>query len=156
MTFNSLFQFFFHFNLFFHFSIVETDSFFLSKILMEISVQFSHLIVSNSSKPHGPQHARPPCPSPTPRACSNSSSLSQWCHPTILSSAIPFSPCLQSFPASRYFQMSHNVSNNWIIYTQVVIHPDISISLFLEEKLKWNLCHFLKSQDNKVKKRSNY
>ena len=52
------------------------------------------------------QHARPPCTSPTPRACSNSCPSSQWCHPTISSSIIPFSSCLQSFPASRSFPMS--------------------------------------------------
>ena len=55
---------------------------------------------------HGLQHARPPCLSPIPRACSNSCPLSQWCHPTISSSVIPFSFCLQSFPASGSFQMS--------------------------------------------------
>ena len=56
--------------------------------------------------PHGLQHARPPCPSPNPRACSNSCPLSWWCHPTISSSIVPFSSCLQSFPASASFQMS--------------------------------------------------
>ena len=70
------------------------------------SVQFSHSVMSDSSWPHGPQHTRPPCPSPTPRVYSNSSPLSWWCHPTISSSAFPFSSCLQSFPASRSFQMS--------------------------------------------------
>ena len=55
--------------------------------------------------PHGPQHARPPCPSPPPRVYSNSCPLSRWCHPTISSSIIPFS-CLQSFPASGSFHMS--------------------------------------------------
>ena len=53
--------------------------------------------------PHGLQHARPPCPSPTPGACSNPCPLSWWCHPTISSSVIPFSSCLQSFPASGSF-----------------------------------------------------
>ena len=52
------------------------------------------------------QHARLPCPSPTPRACSKSCPLSRWCHPTILSSVVPFSSCLQSFPASGSFPMS--------------------------------------------------
>ena len=61
--------------------------------------------MSDSLRPHGLQHARPPCPSPIPRACSNSCPLSQWCHPTISSSVIPFSH-LQSFPASRSFQIS--------------------------------------------------
>ena len=56
--------------------------------------------------PHGLQHARPPCPSPTPRACSNSCPLRWWCHPTISSSVIPFSSCLQSFPALWSFPMS--------------------------------------------------
>ena len=70
------------------------------------SVQFSLSVVSNSLRPHGPQQARPLCPSPTPRVHPNSWSLSQWCHPTISSSAIPFSSHLQSFPASGSFQMS--------------------------------------------------
>ena len=70
------------------------------------SVQFSHSVVSDSLQHHEPQHARPPCPSPTPGVYSNSCSLSQWCHPTISSSVIPFSSCLQSFPASGSFQMS--------------------------------------------------
>ena len=67
------------------------------------SVQFSRSFVSDSLWPHGLQHARPPCPSPTPRACSNSYPSSRWCHPTISSSVLPFS-CLHSFPASGLFQ----------------------------------------------------
>ena len=70
------------------------------------SVQFSHSVVSDSLRLHGPQHARSPCPSPTPRVCSDSCPLNQWCHPTISSSVAPFSSCLQSFPASGSFQMS--------------------------------------------------
>ena len=70
------------------------------------SVQFSCLVMSSSFPPHGLQHARPSCPSPTPGVCSNSCPLSQWCHPTISSSVVPFSFHLQSFPASRSFQMS--------------------------------------------------
>ena len=75
------------------------------------SVQFSCSVVSNSLQPHESQHSRPPCPSPTPGACSNSCPLSQWCHPTISSSVIPFSSCLQSFPASRSFQMSQRFTS---------------------------------------------
>ena len=70
------------------------------------SVQFSCSFVSKSLWPHGLQHARLPCPSPTPGACSNSCPLSQWCHPTILSSVVPFSSCLQFFPASGSFPTS--------------------------------------------------
>ena len=71
-----------------------------------VSVQFSRSVVSDSLRPHEPQHARPPCPSPTPRAYSNSCSSNQWCHPTISFSVIPFSSYLQSFPGSGPFQMS--------------------------------------------------
>ena len=71
-----------------------------------ISVQFSCSVVSDSLRPDGLQYARPPCPSPTPGVYSNSCPLSQWCHPTISSSVIPFSSHLQSFPASGSFQMS--------------------------------------------------
>ena len=63
-------------------------------------LQFSSSVVSTSLWPHALQHVRPPCPSPTPGACSNSCPLSWWCHSTIPSSVIPFSSCLQSFPAS--------------------------------------------------------
>ena len=68
--------------------------------------RFSHSLMSNSLWPNGLQHARLFCPSQTPRACSNSCPLSQWCHPTISSSVVPFSSCLQSFLASGAFQMS--------------------------------------------------
>ena len=69
------------------------------------SVQFSRSVMFNSLQPHGLQHTRPPCPSPTSEAYSNSCPLSRWCHPTISSSVVPFS-CHQSFPASGSFQMS--------------------------------------------------
>ena len=70
------------------------------------SVQFSCSVMSNSLRPHELQQARPPCPTPTPRAHPNSCPLSRWCHPTISSSVIPFSSCPQSFPASGSFPMS--------------------------------------------------
>ena len=70
------------------------------------SVQFSHSVVSNSLWPRGRQHTRPPCPSPTPGVYPNSCPLSQWCHPAISSSVVPFSSHLQSFPASGSFQMT--------------------------------------------------
>ena len=67
---------------------------------------FSFSVVSNSLQPHGLQHTRLLCPSPSPRACSNSCLLSWWYHPTISSSIVPYSSCPQSFPASRSFLMS--------------------------------------------------
>ena len=71
-----------------------------------ISVQFSRSIVSISMRPHESQHARPPCPSPTPGVHSDSCPSSQWCHSTISSSVVPFSSCPQSLPASQSFPMS--------------------------------------------------
>ena len=70
------------------------------------SVQFSCSVVSDSLWSNGLQQARPPCPSPIPEACSNFCPLSQWSHPTISSSVVPFSSCLHSFPTSGSFQMS--------------------------------------------------
>ena len=70
------------------------------------SVQFSHSVVSDSLRPHELQHARPPCPSPTPRVHSDSRPSSRWCHPAISSSVIPFSSCPQSLPAPESFLMS--------------------------------------------------
>ena len=67
--------------------------------------EFSCSVMSNSMRPHGLQHTRPPCPLPTPGVYSNSCPLSRWCHPIISSSVIPFSSHLQSFPASGSFQM---------------------------------------------------
>ena len=70
------------------------------------SVQFSHSVMSNSLWSHELQHARPPCPSLTPRVCLNSCPSSKWCHPPISSSAVPFFSCLRSFPPSESFPMS--------------------------------------------------
>ena len=73
---------------------------------LKFTLLFSHLVMSDSLWPQGLQHTRLPCPSPTPGACSNLCPLTQWCHPTISSSVIPFSSLLQSFPASGPFPMS--------------------------------------------------
>ena len=79
-----------------------------NKILLQTyqSVQFSRSVMSNSSRPHESQHTRPPCPSPTPGDHWDSRPSSQWCHPAISSSGIPFSSCPQSLPASESFPMS--------------------------------------------------
>jgi len=70
------------------------------------SVQFSHSVLYDSLRPHESQHARPPCPSPSPGVHSDSRPSSQWCHPAISSSVVPFSSCPQSLPASESFPMS--------------------------------------------------
>ena len=77
-----------------------------SHFLVIISVQFSLSVVSNSLRPHEPQHTGPPCPPPTPGVHPNPCPSSQWCHLTISSSVVPFSSCPQSFPASRSFPMN--------------------------------------------------
>ena len=95
-----------------------------SKIHMELqenqdsqnNLQFSRSVVSDSLPPHESQHARPPCPSPTPGVHPNSCPLSQWCHPAILSSVVPFSSCPQSLPASGSFPTSQLVASGcWSI-----------------------------------------
>ena len=75
------------------------------------SVQFSRSVVSNALWPHGLQHARLPCPSPAPRAYSHSCPSCCWCHPAISFCVVPFSSCLQSFPASGSFQMNQFFSS---------------------------------------------
>ena len=79
------------------------------KCPVNCSLLFSwvHSVMSDSLRPHGLQHTRLPCPSPTPGACSNSCPLNQWCHPAISSSVVPFSSCPQSFRASGSFPISH-------------------------------------------------
>ena len=76
------------------------------RIIFDLSVQFSCSLMSDSLRPHEPQHARPPCPLPTPRVYANPCPLCRWWHPAISSSVVTFSSCPQSFPASGSFQMS--------------------------------------------------
>ena len=85
---------------------IYISKYILHSLFVFSSVQFSHSVVSDSLWPHESQHARPPCPSPTPGVCSNSRPLSRWCHPAFSSSVIPFSSCPQSLPASESFPMS--------------------------------------------------
>ena len=81
--------------------------------------QFSHSFLSDFLWPHELQPFRPPCPSPTPGVYPNSCPLSQWCHPTISSSLVPFSSHPQSFPASRSFQMSQLFAIRWLLDTWI-------------------------------------
>ena len=80
------------------------------------SVQFSHPVISDSLRPHESQHARPPCPPPTPRVHPNSCPWSWWCHPAISSSVVPFSSCPQSLPASESFPMESTLHTRWPKY----------------------------------------
>ena len=80
------------------------------------SVQLSYSVVSDSLRPHGLQHSRPHCPSPTPGVYPNSCPMSRWCHPTISSSAVPFSSCPQSFPTSRVFSDESVLRIRWPRY----------------------------------------
>ena len=97
------------------------------------SVQFSHSVVSDCLWPHGLQHVRFLCPSPSPGVCSNSCPLSQWCHPTISSSVILFSSCPQSCPASGSFPMScrfQSKSNSFLCFP--IISPLLKEAHFLK------------------------
>ena len=85
---------------------LSSNSFQILLIDWSASVQFSHSVMSNSLRPHELQHARPPCPSPTPGVHPNPRPSSRWCHPAISSPVIPFSSCPQSLPASESFPVS--------------------------------------------------
>ena len=108
--------------------------------LLSSPVQFSRSVISDSLGPHGPQHGRLPCPSPTPGTCSNSCPLSLWCHPTISSSVVPFSFCLQSFPAGGSFPVSqffssHQVAKYWSF--SFSINPSNEYSGLISFRMDW-------------------
>ena len=101
-------------------------------------VQFSLSVVSDSLQTYGLQHARPPCPSPTPGVYSNSCPLSESCYPTISSSVIPFSSCLQSFPESGSFQMSQFfTSSGQSIGFSFNISPSNEYSGLISFRMDW-------------------
>ena len=121
------------------------------------SVQFSHAVMSYSLRPHESQHARPPCPSKTPRVHPNSCPSSQWCHSAISSSVVPFSSCPQSLPASESFPMSqlfawggHSIGVSALASVLPMNTQDqsplectgwISLDLTIDYTyLKWNCC----------------
>ena len=126
-------------------------SLFLSMELYAVSVQFNCSVMSDSLWPHRLQHTRPPCPSPTPRVYSNSCPLSWWCHPTIASSVIPFTSCLQSFPASGSFQWvssSHKVGKVLEFQLQHQSFQWIFRTDFLYDGLVWSPCSPKDSQES--------
>ena len=102
-----------------------------------LKLLFSHSAASDSLWPHGLQHPRLPCSSPSPRVCLNSCPLSQWCHPTISSSVVPFSSCLQSLPASGSFKMSQFFS--WPKYWSFgfSISPSTEYSGLISFRIDW-------------------
>ena len=104
-----------------------------------IVLLFNCSVVSDSLWPHGLQYARPPCPSPTPGVHWNSRPLSQWCHPTISSSVVPFSSCLQSFPASGSFLMSQLFASRWPMFWSFSfnISPSNEYSGLISFRIVW-------------------
>ena len=112
---------------------------FKKSISLFSSVQFSHSVVSNSLRPHELQHARPPCPSPTPGVHSDSRPSSQWCHPAISSSVVPFSSCPQSLPASENFPVSQLFAwggqNYWSFSFSII--PSKEIPGLISFRMDW-------------------
>ena len=111
---------------------------------------FSRSVISNSLRPHGLQHARPPCPSPFPEVYPGSP-LHRWCHPAISSSVTPFSSCLQSFPASGSFPMSRFFASgrqSTGVSISASVLPMIFRTDFLQDQLVWSLCSPRDSQES--------
>ena len=105
-------------------------------VILPNSVQFNHSVMSYSFRPHGLQHARPPCPLPTTGAYSNSCPLSWWCHPTISSSVIPFSSCLQSFQHQNLFKwVSSSHPKHWSF--SFIISPSNEYSGLISFRMDW-------------------
>ena len=119
-------------------------------IKLVLSVQFSRSVVSNSLWPHGVQYMKLPCPSPPPRAYLNSCPLSRWCHPAI-SSSVPFSSCLQSFPESGSFPTSQLFTSSGqsirASASSSVLWMNIRVG-FLWDWLAWSPCCSRESQES--------
>ena len=108
--------------------------------------QFSCSVMSNSLRPHGPQHVRPPCPSPTPGVHLNPCPLSRWCHPTISSTVVPFSSCPQPFPASGAFQVSQLFASGGQIIGVSASTPVLPMNTQDWSPLGWTLWISLQSK----------
>ena len=108
-------------------------------LISPLLVFLSRSVVSDSLQPHEPRDSRSPCPSPTPRACSNSCPLSRWCHPTISSSVIPFSSFPQSFPASGVFSNESVLRIRWPKYWSLSfsISPSSRYSGLMSFRMDW-------------------
>ena len=114
------------------------------------SVQFSRSVVSDSLQPHGLQHARLPCPSPTPRACSNSCPLSLWCHPTISSSVVPLLLLLSIFLSIRVFSYESVLHIRWPNYWSFSFSISTSneYSGLISFRIDWSPCSPSDSQES--------
>ena len=110
---------------------------FFLKEITALLLLFSHSVGSDSLQPHGLQHARLPCPSSSPRVCSNSCLSSWWCHQTITSSVTPFSSCPQSFPASRSFQMSRLFASGAKVLDLQLQHQSFQYSGLISFRIDW-------------------
>ena len=123
---------------------------FIQTSLVFSLIQFSRSVMSDSLQPHGLQHARLPCPSPIPGACSNPCALSLWCYSTISSSVVPFASCLQSFPASGSFPISspHQVAKVLEFQLQHQSFQWIFRTNFLEDRVVWSPCSPRNSQES--------
>ena len=115
------------------------DQFLLPSSLQFSSLQFSCSVMSDSLWPHGPQHARPPCPSPNPRVYSNSCPLNQWCHPTISFPVIPFSSSPSIFPSIRVFSNESVLLIRWPKYWSLSfnISPSKEHSGLISFRIDW-------------------
>ena len=129
-----------------HFSLwlfLRTPIFLLILPILPLLLLFSRSVMSYSWWPHGLQHARLPCPSLSPGNCSNSCPLSQWCHPIISSSVIPFSSCPQSFPASELFlwvSFSNQVDKHWSFGFSINSSNELSGLISFLDWLVWSPC----------------
>ena len=106
-------------------------------IHLALLLLLSRSVMSDSLRPHGLQHARLPCPSPSPGACSNSCPLSRWCHPTISSSVVPFSSWLQSFPETSVFSNESALRIRWSQYWHSSISPSNEDSELISFRIDW-------------------
>ena len=108
----------------------------ISSVVLKV-LQFSCSVISDSLRPHGLQHTRSPCPSPTPGVYSNPCPWSQWCHPTISSSVVPFSSCPQIFPSIGVFSNESILCIGWPKYWCFSISPSNEYSGLISFRMDW-------------------
>ena len=129
-----------------------SSSFILHLECFILLLLFSHSVVSDSLWPHGLQHARLPCPSPSPGACSNLCPLSWWCHTTILSSVVPLLLLLSIFPSIRAFSNESALPTRWPKYWSfsLSINPSNEYSGLISFRIDWSRCSSRDSQESSL------